>query len=115
MCDHWEQDTEEIDGAKYYNIKDEKKILERKLVEDSDISLSRDLFGTNNLEDKNSNAFSIKNIVVKKIVNKTEIKKKSNTNIISNTISNTNHDDVFGRSENTDVYDENYGSIADKY
>ena len=72
MCDHWEQDTEEIDGAKYYNIKDEKKILERKLVEDSDISLSRDLFGTNNLEDKNS----IKNIVVKNIVNKTDFAKK---------------------------------------
>ena len=82
MCDDWEEDenkkNEEIDYANYYNINDEKKILERKLVEDSDISLSKDLFVPNKLEDKISNTSSIKNIVVKKIAKKSEIKKTRN-------------------------------------
>jgi hypothetical protein len=160
------EDEEEIDYANYSNInlsKDEKKILERKLVEDSDILLSKDLFGTNKLENKNSKEntnfllktkqdhenfaktcieklkkstplhtkifyqsltnnivnkfsceevksiiFQLENIVVEKsenITKKPEIKKKSNKN----------YDDIFGRSENTDVYDEMYGSIADKF
>lgn len=188
MCDDWEEDweniditlisnrinnvknnyedDEEIDYANNSNINisnDEKKILERKLVEDSDISLSKDLFGTNKLEDKNSKEslnitlktkqdhekfaktcseklqkstplhtkifyqsltnnivhklscdelksiiFQLENIVVEKsekFTKKPEIKKKSNKN----------YDDVFGKSENTDVYYEKFGSIADNY
>ena len=48
MCDDWDENknNEEIGYANYYNINDEKKILERKLVEESDISLSKELFGT---------------------------------------------------------------------
>jgi hypothetical protein len=78
MCDDWGEDTEEIDCVKYYNVKDEKKILERKLVEDSDISLSKDLFGTNESEDKFSKESNIiKNIVVvKKFVKKSRYKNK---------------------------------------
>jgi len=154
-------DEEEID---YVNMsKNEKKILERKLVEDSDISLSKDLFGINKLEDKNSKEFTnitlktkqdhekfakicseklkkstpfhtkifyqsltnnivnifsydelksiidqLENIIVEKsekITKKPEVKKKSNKN----------YDDIFGKSENIDVYDERFGSIADNY
>lgn len=156
-------DEEEIDYSNITLSKDEKKLLERKLVEDSDISLSKDLFGTNKVEDKNSKEptnitlktkqdhenfaktcieklkkstplhtkifyqsltnnivnkfsceelksiiFQLENIVLEKsekTTKKPEIKKKSNKN----------YDDVFGKSENTDVYDEIYGSIADKY
>ena len=191
MCDDWEEDwentditlisnrinnvknnyekDEEIDYANNSNnsninmSNDEKKLLERKLVEDSDISLSKDLFGTNKLEDKNSKEsinitlktkqdhekfaktcseklqkstplhtkifyqsltnnivnklscdelksiiFQLENIVVEKsekFTKKPEIKKKSNKN----------YDDVFGKSENTDVYYEKFGSIADNY
>ena len=154
-------DEEEID----YTISsqnDEKKRLERKLVEDSDIELSKDLFGISKPQNKNiaesdvplktkqdhenfakscgeklkkstslhtkvfyqsltnhivnklscdelkSIIFQIENIVVEKSeknTKKPELKKKPNKN----------YDDVFGKSENIDPYDELYGSIADKY
>ena len=113
MCDDWDN-TDDISVNRINTPEEEKKILERKLVEESDISLSKDLFGTELLFKKNKSEDkkeSTTNIILKtkehheKSAKKPEIKKKSNKN----------YDDVFGRSENTDVFDENYGSIADKY
>jgi hypothetical protein len=154
-------DEEEIDYTISYQ-NDEKKRLERKLVEDSDIELSKDLFGiskpqnkniaesdvqlktkqdhenfakscgeklkkstslhtkvfyqslTNNIVNKlsydelKSIIFQLENIAVEKNeknTKKPEVKKKIKKN----------YDDVFGKSENIDTYDELYGSIADKY
>lgn len=131
MCDDWDENkkNEEIDYANYYNINDEKKILERKLVEDSDISLSKDLFGTAEILGK-ADLFGTANLFGKEDKNYTNItlqtkqhrekstKISKKTEIVKQEIkkkSNNNYDDVFGRSENTDLYDENYGSIADKY
>jgi hypothetical protein len=122
MCDDWDENknNEEIGYANYYNINDEKKILERKLVEESDISLSKELFGTeligtvdilgtDKLKDKNYTNITLQtkqhHEKSAKNTKKSEIVKKSNKN----------YDNVFGRSENKDMYDENYGSIADKY
>ena len=81
MCDDWDENknNEEIGYANYYNINDEKKILERKLVEESDISLSKELFGTeligtvdilgtDKLKDKNYTNITLqKNNTMKKV------------------------------------------------
>ena len=114
MCDDWDN-TDDISVVIDHRIntsEEEKKILERKLVEESDVSLSKELFGTTEFgKNKSDDKKESTNITLKtkqhheKSAKKPEIKKKSNKN----------YDDVFGRSENTDVFDENYGSIADKY
>jgi len=71
-------------------------------------SLTNNIVNKFSCEELKSIIFQLENIVLEKsekTTKKPEIKKKSNKN----------YDDVFGKSENTDVYDEIYGSIADKY
>jgi hypothetical protein len=183
------EDCEDCENT--MNLSDEKKNLERNLIEDSDLLLSKDLFGTNSKKthiksiesslfyqsleelkninidntDKNNINISLKTkkdheFFAKMCIDK--LKKSTPLHIkifyhyltefitttftreelesiiiqFENTTSdksnlgknikpvknhdikinvNKNHDDIFGKSENMDMYENIHGSIADKY
>lgn len=152
--DDWESDSNKI------FLNDEKKKLERKLIEESDIELSKDLFGTKKIQNQDiiesniplktkqdhenfakkcsnklknstslhikvfyksltneiSNRFSIEdlNLIVSQLQN-IILEKKPNLKPKVKKEFKKNYDDVFGKAENIDIYDELYGDIQDKY